>query len=113
MEQTLIRLWEEQKVVLIALAVALVALLSCVTVVGEQEQATGLVNVSTRDHVVHGRCRLWGGGRLAQARGAVLGGRARGGRPMQEPLRRRLAKRTRRALRRASCRFRAAVAGSS
>jgi membrane protease subunit HflC len=52
MEQTLIRLWEERKVVLIALAVALVALLSCVTVVGEQEQAV-IVRLGEPNRVVN------------------------------------------------------------
>ncbi|MBX9665751.1 MAG: protease modulator HflC, partial [Novosphingobium sp.] len=52
MEQTLIRLWQEQKAALIAVAVGLVVLLSCVTVVGEQEQAV-IVRLGEPNRVVN------------------------------------------------------------
>ena len=52
MEQTLIRLWQEQKAALIAVAVALVVLLSCVTVVGEEEQAV-IVRLGEPNRVVN------------------------------------------------------------
>ena len=52
MEQTLIRLWQEQKAVITAVAVALIALVSCVTVVGEQEQAV-IVRLGEPNRVVN------------------------------------------------------------
>jgi membrane protease subunit HflC len=52
MEQTLIRLWQEQKIVIITLVVAVAALLSCVTVVGEQEQAV-IVRLGEPNRVVN------------------------------------------------------------
>jgi membrane protease subunit HflC len=53
MEQTLIRLWQEQKtVVIITLVAAVAALLSCVTVVGEQEQAV-IVRLGEPNRVVN------------------------------------------------------------
>ncbi|OYU34271.1 MAG: protease modulator HflC [Novosphingobium sp. PASSN1] len=48
----MIRLWQEQKAVLIAVAVALVVLLSCVTVVGEEEQAV-IVRLGEPNRVVN------------------------------------------------------------
>lgn len=52
MEQTLIRLWQDQKAALIAVVVALVVLLSCVTVVGEEEQAV-IVRLGEPNRVVN------------------------------------------------------------
>ena len=52
MEQTLIRLWQEQKAVLIAVAAAMVVALSCLTVVGEQEQAV-IVRLGEPNRVVN------------------------------------------------------------
>jgi len=52
MEQTLIRLWQDQKAALVAVAVALVVLLSCMTVVGEEEQAV-IVRLGEPNRVVN------------------------------------------------------------
>ena len=52
MEQFFIRLWQEQKAALVAVAVGLLVISSCLTVVGEEEQAV-IVRLGEPNRVVN------------------------------------------------------------